>query len=124
MIGDDASHDSQPEPGSGSNIFGRVKRLEDVDLRRTWYPRSVVDDLDDHTRALTVILPRPSTASMALSIRFVHTWFSSPPCPGILGRSFSYSLSNETPLSLGPRMVRVFCRPEITSTSPTTALSM
>src|SRR5215216_8022280 len=54
MIGDDAPHDSQPEPGPGPDIFGRVERLEDVDLRRTRYPRSVVDDLDDYPRALHV----------------------------------------------------------------------
>src|SRR5215211_3419911 len=64
MIGDDASHDSQPESGSGSNIFGRVKRLEDVDLRRTWYPRSVVDDLDDHTRAFHVRPDGDTSASV------------------------------------------------------------
>src|SRR5215210_8404604 len=54
MIGDDASRDSQSEPGPGPDIFGRVERLEDVDLRYTRYPRSVVDDLDDHTRAFHV----------------------------------------------------------------------
>src|SRR5688572_20328774 len=54
MIGDDAPHDSQPEPGPGPDIFGRVERLEDVDLRLARYSWTVVDDLDDHTRAFRV----------------------------------------------------------------------
>src|SRR5918995_3460026 len=54
MIGDDTPHDSQPEPGSGPDILGRVERLEDVDLRRARYPGSVVEDLDNHTSAFRV----------------------------------------------------------------------
>src|ERR671912_2285377 len=64
MIGDDAPHDSQPEPGPGPDIFGRVERLEDVDLRHTRYPRSVVDDLDDYTRAFHVRPDRDASASV------------------------------------------------------------
>src|ERR687897_402311 len=64
MIGDDAPHDSQPEPGPGPDIFGRVERLEDVDLRHTRYPRSVVDDLDDYTRAFHVRPDGDASASV------------------------------------------------------------
>src|SRR5215216_3705631 len=64
MIGDDAPHYSQPEPGPRPGIFGRVERLEDVDLRRTRYPRSIVDDLDDHTRAFHVRPDGDTSASV------------------------------------------------------------
>src|SRR5215218_7097176 len=64
MIGDDAPHDCQPEPRPGPDILGRVERLEDVDLCRTRYPRSVVGDLDDHTRAFHVRPDGDASASV------------------------------------------------------------
>src|SRR5215208_1583882 len=64
MIGDDAPHDCQPEPRPGPDILGRVERLEDVDLCRTRYPRSVVGDLDDYTRAFHVRPDGDASASV------------------------------------------------------------
>src|SRR3954452_7174534 len=40
-------------------------------------------------RVLTVIVPEPSSASIALSSRFVHTWLSSEPWTVTRGRSLS-----------------------------------
>src|SRR5215216_4211509 len=64
MIGDDAPHYSQPAPGPRPGISGGVERLEDVDLRRTRYPRSIADDLDDHTRAFHVRPDGDTSASV------------------------------------------------------------
>ena len=122
MIGDDAPHDSQPEPGPVPDIFGRVERLEDVDLRRARYPASVVDDLDDHSRAFRV-RPHDDTSTSVHGVYGVVDQVR-PPRPDMPGRFFSYSLDKVTFFSLGPRMVRVFWRPEITSTSPAATLSM
>src|SRR5919112_3479487 len=64
MIGDDAPHDSQPEPGAGPDIFGRVERLEDVDLRLARYPTAVINYLDYHARALHVRPDSDASASV------------------------------------------------------------
>ena len=128
MTGDDAPYDIQPEPGPGPDVLCGVERLEDVDLRLARYPTPVVNDLHHHAVAFYV---RPDSDASA-SVHSVNGVVDEvgpylvqlAAAPGIPGRSFSYSLDKETSFSLGPRMVMVFWRPEITSTSPTTALSM
>src|SRR5829696_2686848 len=117
MTGDDAPYDIQPEPGPGPDILCRVERLEDVDLRLARYPMPVVNDLHDHVRAFHVGPDGDTSASVhsvygvvdEVGPNLVHP----PAAPRYPGQVFLVLPHKETSFSLGPRMVRVFCRPEI-----------
>src|SRR5215217_7259811 len=64
MVGDDAPHDSQPQPWPRPDILGRVERLEDVDLRLARYPTAVINYLDYHARAFHVRPDSDASASV------------------------------------------------------------
>ena len=61
-------------------------------------------------------VPVPFIASTALSIRFVHTWFSSPAYASIRGTSAPYDrITSIPPRSLCPSMTSVLSIPSVTS---------
>jgi len=83
-IGDDAIADNEAEASPGANPFGGKKGFEYSRLDFRWYAPAVIHDFHHQADYLPrnfphTILPEPSTASTALSMRFVHTWFSSLP---------------------------------------------
>ena len=90
-LDDDAPRDVEAEAGALADILGREEGLERAgcDLRR--HARAAVPDLDDDgvavDRVVTRSVPEPSIASMALSIRLVQTWLSSPAYASTRGTS-------------------------------------
>jgi hypothetical protein len=80
-----------------------------------------VADLDHHVgavgRAVIRSVPAPSIASTALSMRLVHTWFSSPAYASIRGASAAYSRTIVTPSPSRLRSITsVLSMPSVIST--------
>ena len=129
-IDDDPPGDVQPEPRPLTDLLGREEGVEHARQHVRRDAGAVVGDFDRRAgpsrRVRIVIVPWPSSASIALSSRFVQTWFSSEPRTITLGRVLSRSLTSwmSVCLSLWPRTIRVVFRPSWMSTSTAPPRSM
>ena len=79
---DDAPGDVEPEPRALADVLRREERLERPLLHVGGHAVTAVDDVDHDVVAVDArvdsrSVPWPSIASIALSMRLVHTWFSS-----------------------------------------------
>ena len=83
-LDDDATGDVEPEAGALADVLGREERLERVRLDLGGHARRRCRAISTTTRSAvgarsaTRSVPAPSIASIALSMRFVQTWLSSP----------------------------------------------
>src|SRR5271157_4888098 len=75
---DDAPCDVEAQACALADVLGRVKGLERAGRHLRRHARAGVDSRS---------VPAPAMASMALSMRLVHTWFSSPGYAWIRGTS-------------------------------------
>ena len=91
----DPPGDVEPEARPHAWGLRGEERIEDAGSDVVGYARAVVFDLDREEvaerRVRIVIRPPSSTAAIALSMRFVHTWFSSGAWASTSGSERSYS---------------------------------
>ena len=85
----DPEGDVESEAGALAHWLGREERLEDPVLDLGGMPGPVSPNStssSSRSSAVRIVsVPVPFIADMALSIRFVQTWFSSPGKAGIRG---------------------------------------